>query len=374
MPGTFSKIRRRVWLILNILVVFWVLLGVLCLRVPPHEFWPAGFVALSLPGALLLNLLFLVYWLIKRSWFLVLPLLVIILGWGYYNRLMAFNFGDAKVPDGAKTLQVLSYNVHVFNAYTDTDGTQREASSEMVDWVATHPADVYCLQEFYSNRGSNTYNTISRIGNRYDKYRYFSVSYVDRNKADIGIVIFSRYPIVDKGVIRFGESNHNRAIWADIKVKGDTVRVYTAHLQSMSIKSQDIENTYSAIGDEASFKKEGRNLARRLKKGFVARSHQAEKLLEHIKESPHPVIVCGDLNDIPTSYTYSVLARNLQNAFVVAGSGVGATYNGPLPFLRIDNQFYSEGLQAVDFETHYEMGLSDHFPISAKYVLEAAQR
>ncbi|MBJ6119556.1 endonuclease/exonuclease/phosphatase family protein [Pontibacter sp. BT310] len=369
MSGTFKKIRRRLWLILNILVVFWVLLGVLCLRVPPHEFWPAAFIALSLPGALVLNVLFLFYWLIKRSWFVVLPLLVIILGWGYYNRLVALNF-NTEVPEGAKTLQVLSFNVHVFNAYTDKDGVEREASSEMIDWVATHPADVYCLQEFYSNRGSDTYNTVSRIGNRYDKFRYFSVSFVDRNKADIGIVIFTRYPIVDKGVIRFGESNHNRAIWADINLKGDTIRIYTAHLQSMSIKSQDIENTYSAIGDEASFKKEGRNLARRLKKGFIARGHQVEKLLEHIKESPHPVIVCGDLNDIPSSYTYNQLARNLQNAFVEAGNGVGATYNGPLPFLRIDNQFYSEGLRAYDFTTHYEMGLSDHFPISAKYVLE----
>ncbi|MEJ8756440.1 endonuclease/exonuclease/phosphatase family protein [Pontibacter sp. H259] len=373
MPGSFKNIRRKVWFILNTLVVLWVLLAILCLRVPPHEFWPAGFIALSLPGALLLNVLFLVYWLIKRTWLLVLPLAVLVLGWGYYNRLLAFNFGDKELED-AKTLQVLSYNVHVFNAYTDNDGSARDASTEMINWVGEHPADVYCLQEFYSNRGSSTYNTVSRIGNRYDKHRYFSVSYVDRNKADIGIAIFSRYPIVNKGVIRFNESNTNRAVWADLNVKGDTVRVYSSHLQSMSIKSQDIENTYSAIGDEVSFKKEGRNLARRLKKGFIARSHQVEKLLEHINESPYPVIVCGDFNDLPTSYTYNQLARTLDNAFVEAGTGIGATYNGPLPFLRIDNQFYSEGLRAYDFTTHHEMGLSDHFPISAKYVLEEKER
>ncbi len=349
--------------------MFWVLTGVLCLRVPPHQFWPAGFIALSLPVALVLNALFLVYWLLRRSWFVALPLAVIILGWGYYNRFMTFNANET-AAEGVKTLQVLSYNAHVFNAYTDRDGNEREASTEMIDWVATHPADVYCLQEFYSNRGSNVYNTVSRIGNRYDKHRYFSVSYVDRNKADIGIAIFSRYPIINKGVIRFNESNTNRAIWADLNVKGDTVRVYATHLQSMSIKSQDIENTYSAIGNEANFKKESRNVARRLKRGFAARSRQVEKLLEHINESPYPVIVSGDFNDIPASYTYNQLARNLDNAFVEAGSGIGATYNGPLPFLRIDNQFYSEGLRAINFETHYEMGLSDHFPISATYVLE----
>lgn len=355
------------WLLLNIGVALWVLLGVLCLQVPPHKFWPAGFIAFSLPGALALNILFLFYWLLRRSWFVALPLALILLGWNYYERLVSINTADQTPEAGAKTLQVLSFNTHVFNAYADQDGNVRQASMDMVDWVATHPADVLCLQEFYSNRGSSIYNTVNKIGTRYDRYRYFSVSYVDRSKADIGIVIFSKYPITGKGVIRFGESNHNRAIWTDLNVKGDTIRVYTAHLQSMSIKSQDIENTYSAIGDKDTFNKEGRNLARRLRKGFIARSNQVEILLEHIRESPYPVIVCGDLNDIPFSYTYNELAEELTNAFVEAGTGVGATYNGPLPFLRIDNQFYSKELKAYDFITHQEMGLSDHYPISAKY-------
>lgn len=370
MAGTFKEIRRRLWLILNIGVVLWLLLGVLSMQVPPYKFWPAGFVAFSLPGALILNLLFLFYWLLKRSWFLMLPLLTLLLGWNYYTRLIAIQFGDAEVMEGAKTIQVLSYNTHMFNAYTDREGKETEASVEMADWVSTHPADVYCLQEFYSNRGSSIYNTINKIGTRYNKHRYFSVSNVDRNKADIGMVIFSRYPIINEGNIIFKEKSTNRVIWVDLDVNGDTIRVYAVHLQSMSIKSQDIENTYSSIGDEENFKKEGRNLARRLRMGFIARGYQVEELLAHVEESPYPVIVAGDFNDIPFSYTYSELAEELNSAFVEAGSGIGATYNGPLPFLRIDNQFYSDGLRAIDFQVHHEMGLSDHFPISARYVLE----
>jgi endonuclease/exonuclease/phosphatase family metal-dependent hydrolase len=366
--ATFKKFRRRIWLTLNIVVVFWMLLGVLCLQVPPHKFWPAAFIAFSLPGALVLNFIFLIYWAIRGSWLVILPLAVMVLGWNFYARLIPIN-SEEEIQKEAKILNVLSFNTHVFNAYADRDGSEMQASMDMVDWVATFPADIICLQEFYSNRGSNIYNTISKIGTRYDRQRFFSVSFVDRNKADIGIVIFSKYPIIDKGVIRFGESNHNRGIWTDINVKGDTIRVYTAHLQSMSIKSQDIENTYSAIGNEVSFKREGKNLARRLKKGFVARGNQVELLLEHIRESPYPVIVCGDFNDTPFSYTYNELAKHLKNAFVEAGSGIGATYNGPIPFLRIDNQFFSESLKAYEFKTHYEMGMSDHFPVSAKYVL-----
>ena len=57
------------------------LAGVLCLQVPPQKFWPAGFVAFSLPGALVFNFFFLLYWALRRSWLLALPLAVLLLGW-----------------------------------------------------------------------------------------------------------------------------------------------------------------------------------------------------------------------------------------------------------------------------------------------------
>lgn len=348
------------------------LVGVLCLQVPPSTFWPAGFVAFSLPGALVLNFLFLIYWVLRRSWLLVLPLSAFILGWNYYARLVAINFGK-DVPEGAKTLQVMSFNVHVFNAYDKIVKGVPQVSTDMIDWVAQHPADVFCLQEFYSRVNSIEYNNFKRIGERYGRYKFASTSVGDRVKADLGIVIFSKYPIVEGGTIRFDNTHKrsaNRAAWADINVKGDTVRVYAVHLQSMSIKAEDIENTYSAIGNEESFKKESRNLARRLRNGFVSRAAQVQELLEHVQASPYPAIVCGDFNDIPFSYTYNELAKALQNSHERAGNGVGATYNGLIPFLRIDNQFYSQGLEAYNFQTHYEMGLSDHFPISATYVLQ----
>ena len=366
--GTFKKIRRRIWLILNIGVVFWVLAGAFSMQVPPHEFWPAGFLAFSLPAALVLNFLFLLYWLLRGSWYLVLPLAVVVLGWNYYGRLLNMQLVTQEVPTEAKTLHVLSFNVHMFRAYKDDK--DRDASEEMIEWIATHPADVYCLQEFYNDRESTVYNAISKIGTRYDKYRYTSGVPRNRNQGEFGVAIFSRYPIVNQGEILFGQASANRVAWVDVDVKGDTVRVYASHLQSMSIKQEDIENTYTAFGNQAEMEREGRNLARRLRKGFIARGQQVEVLREHYTSSPYPVIVAGDFNDIPFSYTYQVLTGELINSFEVAGFGIGATYNGPLPFLRIDNQFYSDGLRVYGFETHHEMGLSDHYPISARYVLE----
>jgi endonuclease/exonuclease/phosphatase family metal-dependent hydrolase len=372
--GTFREIRKKIWLILNIGVVLWVLVGAYCMLVPPYEFWPAAFIAFSLPGALILNILFLLYWLLKRSWYVILPLSVLLFGWNYYGRLLAINPGEEEPGQEAKTVQVLSFNTHAFSAYDDREAGKFESSIEMIDWVSRHPADVFCLQEFYSRKNSDVFNTVSRIGIRYDKDHYFSSAQSDRHNAKFGIAIFSKHPILDRGEIIFDKNTANRVLWADLDMKGDTIRVYAVHLQSMSIKATDIENTYSSIGNEDSFKREGRNVARRLRKGFIARGHQVELLIEHFQKSPYPFIVSGDFNDIPFSYTYNELAKELDNAMVEAGTGVGATYNGPIPFLRIDNQFYSKGLRAYDFKTYHEMGLSDHFPISAKYVLEKEER
>jgi hypothetical protein len=193
--GTFKKIRQRVWLILNILVVLWLLLGVLSMRVPPHEFWPAGFMAFSLPGALVLNFLFFIYWLLEASWYVFLPLAVIGLSWNHYGRLISISW-EKELPQGAKTLEVLSFNVHVFNAYDKiVEGVPR-VSEEMVDWVATHPADVFCLQEFYSRVNSTEFNNFNRIGKRYNRHVFASTYQGDRIKADLGIAIFSKYPIM----------------------------------------------------------------------------------------------------------------------------------------------------------------------------------
>jgi endonuclease/exonuclease/phosphatase family metal-dependent hydrolase len=101
----------------------------------------------------------------------------------------------------------------------------------------------------------------------------------------------------------------------------------------------------------------------RLKTGFEKRTSQAEKVATYIEDSPHPVILCGDLNDTPVSYCYRQFNRLLSDAFVTSGNGVGTTYIGKIPSNRIDYIFYSESLKAADFQTH-DLDCSDHRPIS----------
>ena len=359
---------RKFMFFLNSLVVAWVLLGWLCLKIPHAVFWPAGFVALSLPVALLLNFLFLLYWLFKLNVRLLLPLAVVVLGWGLHTRGFGLRFAEDEAPEKTEDqIRVLSYNVRIFNTYAHLQDKNLRSSRLMIEWIAKHPADIFCLQEYYNEPDSRVFNSKSKIGKNYHKESFISTSLVNHIGAEFGLAIFSKYPIINKGTIKFGKLTQNHAMYADIKLPSDTLRVYNFHFQSMSIEEKDIDES---IKDEASVKTKGKKLLRRFKRGFVARNAQVDTLVNHIKACPYPVIICGDLNDLPYSYTYDKLERNLDNAFANKGSGFGSTYNGKIPFLRIDNQFFSDQLEIEWFKMHDTITWSDHFPNEAVYRLK----
>jgi endonuclease/exonuclease/phosphatase family metal-dependent hydrolase len=177
---------------------------------------------------------------------------------------------------------------------------------------------------------------------------------------EFGDVIFTKYPIIEKGEIKFENNPFHKAIYTDIKIEKDTIRLYNMHLQSIHIIEDDLINSENL---QSGFKL----LTTNLKNGFVQRASQIRVLKQNLRECPYPIILCGDLNDLPYSYAYQQLDNELANSFTEAGNGFGFTFNGKLFFLRIDNQFFSEKLKIHSYETHREMKCSDHFPISATY-------
>jgi endonuclease/exonuclease/phosphatase family metal-dependent hydrolase len=361
-------VRRTFVFTLYLCLLAWLLLCLLCINTAPATFWPVGFVAMSFPAVLLLNIGFLVYWLFGRSVKVLLPLAVLFLAGGFYKRGFALNLFPDRARSGDKTLTVLSFNVRIFNLYPHLHPNGLAVSVNSIDWVAKFPADVFCLQEFYNEPKSKTFNTVEKIWKGRGQYAFVSKSLVNRIGGQFGMAIFSKYPIVNKGSIHFGKLTQNHAMFADLKMGEDTIRVYNFHLQSMSIDEKEIVDSYSSESQVKLLRV--KQLARRLKTGLIKRSAQVDTLVAHFQRSPYPVLIACDLNDTPYSYTYDKLDGLLNNAFTKAGNGCGATYNGKLPFLRIDNQFFSDRFKVTDFKVHTEIPYSDHFPIWATYVLK----
>jgi endonuclease/exonuclease/phosphatase family metal-dependent hydrolase len=88
-----------------------------------------------------------------------------------------------------------------------------------------------------------------------------------------------------------------------------------------------------------------------------------------IEQSPYPVIICGDFNDTPSSYTYHQLSEGLIDAFKESGNGIGHTYGGALPSFRIDYILHDERFKSTRFNT-IRSKFSDHYPITTSLKLQ----
>jgi endonuclease/exonuclease/phosphatase family metal-dependent hydrolase len=377
-------------------------------RVPAGTWSLAPLLALTVP--LWLGLLGLVslYWL-RRSWRVaLLPLAALALAWGQVERGLPLHVagdlgaspGDWEAADsvassaepkpllpnpqslsatnpapGPENLRLLSANVRIFNVYPQLRQLDPAAPAKAIAWLAASPADVLCLQEFYQepagthSRDGELYRVADRLGPGSGRHGFVSKSLVNSAGAEFGLAIFSRFPIVGRGEISFGRLTQNHAMWVDVAGpgRGDTVRVFNTHLQSMSLDESDI---VAAGSSRTGFKKKGRGLLRRFVRGAAARAWQADTLVANIRRSPYPVLLAGDLNDVPYSYAYSRLASELQNAWATVGFGLGNTYHGQLPpLLRIDQQFAGPRWQVLGCRVHTEIPYADHFPVEGLYEL-----
>jgi endonuclease/exonuclease/phosphatase family metal-dependent hydrolase len=215
------------------------------------------------------------------------------------------------------------------------------------------------IQEFYQDYTVESRNAIKILSNSGKLEYTYHIVEGNRKKRSYGLAIFSKYPIVNEGVV-FDNKSNNGAIFSDIRAGKDTLRIYNVHLESMAIQAESLDE-YEGV------KRIYRQTLGKLYRGSLKRAEQLTIILEHVKNSPYPVILMGDLNEIPYSYTYFRLNNYLKNAFEVAGRGFGFTYNRVLFFLRIDHIFSSPLLIPTYFDTHREVDYSDHFPVSATF-------
>ena len=181
------------------------------------------------------------------------------------------------------------------------------------------------------------------------------------------------YPIIDSGIVHYPRPSIPEAlIHADIKLNDDTIRVYSTHLQSLQLKKTDYENINELTkGDRVI--DNSRSIFSKLSRGSALRSTQAEVIKMLVKDSPYPVLFAGDLNDVPNSYTYFTVKGNMQDAFLKKGFGMGRTFTGLAPTLRIDYIFADKDFKIIQFNRLVK-NLSDHYMLVADVKLSAGRK
>ncbi|MBO4282202.1 MAG: endonuclease/exonuclease/phosphatase family protein [Bacteroidales bacterium] len=358
--------------VLNVLAALLLLSAYMADFISPASSVFFAFAGLAYPFLLLLNLFFAVYWLVQRRRMALLSLLCIGVGIHYLLRYYQYGGNLEPVPEDRPVTKVMSYNVQLFGRYQTNakEGGNVSAASRdtMLDVMERVKPDILCMQEFCHL--ATAFPTIPLLHQKLPHLRYAYPALAERTSLSGVNVILSAYPVLQGGVVSDASPlwNGYSAVYADLKVGKDTLRVYSLHLQSVQLQKDDYDfaqrwTTANGETEGEEFSVGSRRMFGKLRAAYGIRCLQVDSIVAHVARSPYPVVVCGDFNDTPWSYTYRQFGKCLKDAQVHSGKGRGNTFvlNRLLRF-RIDYVFYSASLDNWGHSVLRKQA-SDHFPV-----------
>ena len=298
--------------------------------------------SLGVPVLVVVNTLFFLYWLLglKKQAFTSLFVLI----FGYFVLGTFIKLSSESTDFKEDELKVMTYNVRAFNRYRFLDNDN--IPEEIEGLVEQEKPDIICFQEVGHDMQED-----------YLDYPYHFLKRIPAgNKVHMGI--FSKYPIIKAEIINFPNSINNGS-YADILYKGDTLRIYNLHMQSLGItpgtgvlRSQSSERLY-----------------RRVTNAFKRQQQQAQIIAEHKAKSPYRTLVCGDFNNTQFSSVYHTIIGEMQDTFIEKGSGYGRTYNFLMIPIRIDFIMADSSFEVMGHK-NFDEKFSDHFPVMASFRLK----
>ena len=356
----FSKL----FVLINFVFILLLLLSYLSPFISPEFIWYFAFLGLAYPVLLLVNVIFCALWLFLKSRLYILSLFAIIIGWFQLSTLFQINMKNDVSLDTKDNIKIVSYNVRLFDYYKwigDSNTRYR-----ILNLLKTESPNIICLQEILVDTAAkfNSLKTLTLTSPSKNIHAVYRKTLQGSYK--LGIATLTSYPIIHQGAVPFKEKSRNMCIYTDILIANDTVRIYNLHLQSIRFQREDYKfmKDLSQPAETDEFEK-SKGILKRLKQAFIIRSKQVKTIEEHISSCPYSVIVCGDFNDTPSSYTYHTLSSKMQDAFVERGNWIGNTYVGIFPSFRIDYILFKDRFTCNEYKK-INSRLSDHYPISAK--------
>ena len=320
---------NRILFIINSLLLLLLLVSYIVPKVNPEFFWYISLLGIIFPLLLILNTLFAVYWIISWKKYFWANVVIITLGLSHIYKIVAnqknqIDFKELnelqinKKHQFDQLINIMTYNVRLFNQNENLNDDKIE--NKILDMVKEEKPDILCFQEF---------NLTEKTKEIFNFFNY-------KSNNDNKLQILTNFKVLKSGYIQ----SKNICIYKDI-VLNDTIRIYNIHLQSNWVKT--------------------------MKYSYQKRVNEAIKIKKHINKSPYPVIICGDFNDTPISYTYSQLKEGLLDSFEESGIGIGNSYVS-IPTLRIDYILHSKEYKSYNYKKN-KYKLSDHYPISCDILI-----
>ena len=331
---------------INSIVAVLLMLSFMLPYVSPKSFPTLSVLSLLVAPLLIINGIFIIYWLLRLRKQFLLSAILIVLAFLHFNSFYKFSDSISEVAF-KNELSILSYNVHLFNAYSG--GNLKKSELLFNEIINNYAPDIICLQEFNDAHAPkmNGYPYV------YEHFKSSARKNGSLTKKALGHAIYSKYPLINKGAFDFNRTTNN-TLYVDVVKGKDTIRLYNLHLKSIGILP-----SMSALqeGDKE-------KLIGRISNAFKVQTNQVDAILNHKNESPYPVIIAGDFNNTAFSYIYNQLTKGMHDAYSECGGGLGTTFNFDGYPLRIDYILAQTNFEVLSFKT-IENKFSDHLPILA---------
>ena len=332
-------------------------------------FWLVNILAYSIPIFLSIIFFTIIILFFCRKYYLTFILLLAGLVLLSKPILETVSFGylsTAKFEKDECPLNIMTFNVSTFNNHR-TEAFMKDDSifkTDFFNYLRKVPdeLDILCLQEFHHDDGDNQRIVDQIVKYTGANYFYTVPIWMPWNGGFFGIITLSKYPIVNKGTLFIGPNELNRGIFTDILYQNDTLRIINIHLHSMNIRWSN-EDTVTSYKDKTKL------IISSLKEGSEESKFQIDQVLKVVSTSPYPVILCGDFNTFPYGYSYQKVKKVLRNSFEESGKGFGYTLNLPPYLVRLDNQFSSDEIIAIESKVIRKIKQSDHFPLVCRYII-----
>jgi endonuclease/exonuclease/phosphatase family metal-dependent hydrolase len=352
--------------------------------ISPAAWWPVGFISLIYPFLLVLVLGLTFLSIFIRFRYVLLGLVSIALSFTTIMNIVPLR-ADAhfQMKKDERDIRILTWNIRRFTPYYRNyfDPKHNNFDTILIE-VKKYDPDILCFQEFFTSKKNNekTINEIKKLGYRY--YAFNRHSFSNTEALDEGNIIFSKFPIIREinvEIDRASSFGWEKPIFADILIHGDTIRFGSFHLESFGFAQREYEDLAKIRDQNDSDLQSSKNIYGKMRSAFQQRSKQAELLSREITRSPYPLVVSGDLNDVPSSYAYLSVRGKLNDTFLEQGAGLGKTFMSGrsrfltwLPTLRIDYIFTDQSIDVNQFSMT-NGSLSDHRGVISDFQLPKKQ-
>lgn len=334
-------------------------------RVNPNYLMEPSALTLLLPYLAILTMLVTVAWLCCGRYITAaVGVLALVASWGSVSTVIPLH-GSQDPSPGSKTFKVMTYNILHGD---DQQNPDTPSGNRSIEFLIESGADIVCLQEMiYMDSGEIHNFTPSLRDSLFKAYPYHAGSTALDNK------VLSKYPIRllnRKTYSDEADADYFRYSFYEIEIEGRKLNLVNMHFRSFMLS----KNERNVMKDIASIKnmKKGvdemkGSIRQKLRYGFIERAHNVGVLRRALDKIQGPLIVCGDLNDVPESYAYRLMrGTDLRDACVETTFGPMITYNRHAFWFHLDQILYRGPLKALSV-TKGKLKSSDHYPLTAEF-------